>query len=129
MDRPHTAGMPTELLLLLGLFAVVGVWMDGLRQHEHAVRAAQRVCAGHDVQLLDQTVGLTALRLRRYNLGLKLERHYAFEVSIDGNDRHQGRLYLLDGRLAGVTAPWLTPANVVALAPGIPRARRRLSHD
>jgi hypothetical protein len=126
--------MPTELLLLLGLFAVVGVWMDGLRQHEHAVRAAQRICASHDVQLLDHTVGLATLKLRRHSHGVRLERTYAFEVSIDGQDRHQGRLSLLDGRLSGVTTPWLgtaraAPTHVVPLTSCALRQNGRLSHD
>jgi hypothetical protein len=96
-----------ELVLVLALIIAAGVWLDIMRQHDYALHAARRLCASHQVQLLDHTVGLAALKLRRHEGRLRLERHYAFEVSVDGSDRQPGTLWLLHGRLAGVSAAWL----------------------
>jgi hypothetical protein len=114
--------MPNELILLLAVMAVIGLCLDAMRHRELALRAAQRVCTGQRIQLLDETVGLASLRLRRHSGLLKLERHYSFEVSVDGKDRHEGRLCLVDGRLANVTAPWLVEVEVLPLVPRSERA-------
>src|SRR5699024_891856 len=103
--------MPTEMILLLVFLVAIGVWLDTMRQHDHAVRAARQLCANHDVQLLDRTVGLAALKWRRHEGRLTLERHYACEVSVGGSDRQSGSLWLRHGRLAGVSANWLKPPD------------------
>ena len=107
--------MPFELILLLVLIVAIGIWLDTMRQHDHAVQAAKHLCNNHQVQLLDHTVSLAALKLRRHDGRLTLERHYGFEVSIDGHDRQPGALWLLHGRLAGVSAAWLKPADTRTL--------------
>ncbi|HEX7342145.1 MAG TPA: DUF3301 domain-containing protein [Rhodanobacteraceae bacterium] len=123
--------MPVELLVLLALAIAACVWLDAMRQHDHALRAAKRICAAQEVQLLDHTVGLSALRLRRHEGRLMLERHYGFEVSLTGNDRHRGHLWLLQGQLAGVSAPWLKPPDVRAMdaRAEVADLLDRISHD
>ncbi|HEX7339890.1 MAG TPA: DUF3301 domain-containing protein [Rhodanobacteraceae bacterium] len=123
--------MPTEWLLLLAFAAVIGAWLDTMRQHDCALTAAQRICARHDVQLLDHTVSLVAIKLRRHDGRLTLERHYVFEVSLDGHDRHAGRLWLRQGRLGGVSAPWLKAPDVrtVDARAAVTELLERVSHD
>jgi hypothetical protein len=107
--------MSTEMLVLVLMIGVAVAWVQAMRMRERALAAAQRLCAAHDAQLLDQSVGLTALRLRRRG-GLALECHYGFEVSLDGKDRHHGRLWLVGDQLAGVSTPWRDSAHVLAFA-------------
>src|SRR5690625_2554835 len=103
--------MPYEMLALLILVVAIGLWLDAMRQHDHALHEARRVCADHDVQLLDHSVGLSALKLRRHEGHLVWERRYSFEVSSDGSNRLDGSLWLRHGRLAGISAAWLKPAT------------------
>ncbi|HET7360273.1 MAG TPA: DUF3301 domain-containing protein [Rhodanobacteraceae bacterium] len=122
--------MSTEVLVLLLMIAVAVAWTQATRMRERALAAAQRLCAAQDVQLLDQSVGLAGLRLRRHG-GWALECHYGFEVSLDGKDRHHGRLWLVGGRLAGVSTPWRDSAHVLAFVtpgalPSLPESPRRL---
>ncbi len=117
--------MSLEIALLVLIVAAAVLWVEASRGRELALAAAQRLCAAQDVQLLDQTVGLTGLRLRRRG-GWALERHYGFEVSLDGKDRHHGRLWLVDGRLAGVSTPWQDLRDVLpSRAPGMPATEMR----
>ncbi|HET7266657.1 MAG TPA: DUF3301 domain-containing protein [Oleiagrimonas sp.] len=125
--------MPVEMLALLVLVVAIGIWLDTMRQREHALHEARRVCADHGVQLLDHSVGLSALKLRRHDGHLAWERHYSFEVSTDGSNRVGGSLWLRHGHLAGVSAAWLKPASdarpidadakVTSLLDRIPRDR------
>ena len=62
-------------------------------------------CRQHGLQLLDESVGLRGLRLLRQHGQLLLERCYTFEVSIDGNDREPGKLWLIGRTLSGVSLP------------------------
>lgn len=107
----------SNLLLLLVLGAVVGLWLKLSVAREHAVREARRQCRQHGLQLLDETVGLRGLRLRRVNGLRRIERCYGFEVSIDGHDREPGRLWMIGDAISSVSLPTielLPPATVVA---------------
>jgi hypothetical protein len=95
----------SSLLLLLLLGAAVGLWLKLSVARERAVKEARQQCQQHGLQLLDETVGLRAVRLRRVN-GLRLiERCYGFEVSIDGDDREPGRLWMIGNALTGLSLP------------------------
>ncbi|QRP62957.1 DUF3301 domain-containing protein [Rhodanobacter sp. FDAARGOS 1247] len=116
-----------NLLLLLGLVAIVAAWLKLSTARERAVLEARRQCEQHGLQLLDETVGLRALRLRRVDGLLRVERCYGFEVSIDGHDREPCRLWMLGNSLSGLSLPVIelqpheAPANrtdnVVPLRP------------
>ncbi|MEJ2479060.1 MAG: DUF3301 domain-containing protein [Acidihalobacter sp.] len=96
-----------ELLLAL-LAAVVWAWVDALRAREAALRACRRTCARLGLQLLDETVALRHLRLRRDADGrVRLRRHYAFEYSERGNERRQGEAVLLGRRVESVRGDWI----------------------
>lgn len=109
----------SNLLLLLALGAIVGLWLKLSVARERAVQEARRQCLQHGLQLLDETVGLRALRLRRVNGLRRIERCYGFDVSIDGHDREPGRLWMIGDAVSSVSLPTielLPPATVVAAA-------------
>jgi hypothetical protein len=94
-----------ELLPLLVLLALVGAWLKLSRARELAVAEARRQCERHGLQLLDETVGLSGLRLRRLHGQRRIERCYGFEVSIDGNDREPARLWMVGDTFTGLSLP------------------------
>lgn len=86
------------LLLLLGL--ALWFWQDSLRARELARTAGTRACRLSSVQLLDDTVALERLWLRRDAGGrLQLERLYVFEFSDTGETRRRGSVTMLGGRV------------------------------
>ncbi len=88
--------MPSPLLALLGVAGLVWFWLDGLHAREIALGAATRSCEAQGLQLLDQSVSLARLRLRRDAGGrVRLARTYRFEFSTDGIIRQQGFVLLL----------------------------------
>lgn len=107
-----------DLLLLVILGAVIASWLKLSRAREIAVEEARRHCERNGLQLLDETVGLRSLRLRRGEQGRVLERGYGFEVSIDGDDRESGRLWMSGRRVTELILPtshWLLGADVPPL--------------
>jgi hypothetical protein len=105
-----------NLLLLLVLVAVVGLWFKLSVARERAVHEARRQCLQHRLQLLDDSVGLRALRLRRVDGLRMIERCYGFDVSVDGADREPGRLWMVGNTLSALTLP------TIGLRPGSPAA-------
>ncbi|MHB1273921.1 MAG: DUF3301 domain-containing protein [Rhodanobacter sp.] len=106
----------SNLLLLLGLGAVVGLWLKLSVSRELAVKEARQQCRQHGLQLLDETVGLRGLRLRRVNGLRRIERCYGFEVSIDGHDREPARLWMLGSSLSGLSLPTVELASRESIA-------------
>jgi hypothetical protein len=94
-----------DLILLLALLAIVGTWLKLSRAREQATEEARQQCLQHGLQLLDESVGLRSVRLRRSNGRLFWERCYTFEVSIDGDDREPGRLWIAGRILTGLSLP------------------------
>jgi hypothetical protein len=89
-----------ELLALAFALAGAWLWIDSLRAREHAVAAGRAACKRYDVQLLDETVSFTRLRLARDDEGrLRLRRTYTFEFSDTGNNRRNGAIVMLGARL------------------------------
>ena len=95
----------SNLLLLLLLGVIVGLWLKLSVARERAVQEARRQCLQHGLQLLDETVGLRGVRLRRVNGLRMIERCYGFEVSIDGHDREPGRLWMIGNALTSLSLP------------------------
>lgn len=100
----------SNLLLLLLLGSVVGLWLKLSVARERAVQEARRQCQQHGLQLLDETVGLRGVGLRRVHGQRRIERCYGFEVSIDGNDREPGRLWMIGSALSRLSLPTIAPA-------------------
>ena len=131
----------SNLLLLLVLGAIVGLWLKLSVARERAMREARQQCQQHGLQLLDETVGLRGVRLRRANGLHRLERCYSFEVSMDGHDREPGRLWMLGDSLSSLSLPTielpppheaaagatlLTPTSNVVMLYSRPRTGDRL---
>jgi Protein of unknown function (DUF3301) len=92
------------LLVLLAIY----LWQASLRAKERARHFAVGLCADAGVQLLDQTVSLQRLRIRRGDDGrLHWLRRYRFELSTNGSDRHQGSLDVMHDRLVAHSLPML----------------------
>lgn len=88
--------MNSEALLFILLIAAgLLVWFEAQRMREYVIRRCTAVCQGADLQLLDETVALAALRLKRDGRGrLRLHRRYQFDVSETGTDRRRGWITL-----------------------------------
>lgn len=93
------------LLLLLVLLAIAGTWLALSRARDRAIQEARWRCEQHGLQLLDETVGLSGLRLRHFRGRRVLERRYSFEVSIDGDDREAGHLWMIGPLLTALILP------------------------
>lgn len=92
--------MTVEVALLLIFGALGWFWWDSLQKRELAVRAARMVCERAGVQFLDESVALRRMALRRDGeQRARLYREFAFEYSLQGDDRQPGRVYLLGVRL------------------------------
>ena len=86
---------PYEVAVFLGLLVLVAVWLEAMRSRELARAAALRACRDANLQLLDDTVELVRLRLRRDVHGrLGPYREYRFEFTADGVARFRGSLSL-----------------------------------
>jgi hypothetical protein len=93
------------LFLLLFLVVIAVAWLKLSRARDRAIHEARTRCQQHGLQLLDETVGLSGLRLRRLGDRRVLERRYSFEVSIDGNDREAGHLWMIGHVLTALILP------------------------
>ena len=127
----------TDLFWLLVLAAVIGAWYRLTRAREVAVQAASALCRRYGLQLLDQSVGLRAIRLQGVNGARRFERCYAFEVSEDGTSRQAARLWMVGNEVASFSLPLSGNPDletVVATDPGsyagnvISLAERRRLH-
>jgi hypothetical protein len=125
-------GESFDLAVLLTLVAFIGLWMKLSRAREIAMDEARRQCDRHGLQLLDETVGLRGIRLRRHHGERVLERCYGFEVSIDGDDREPGKLWMVAGGMSGLSLPTIrlrqpmeeSPSAVPAGSNVVPLRRR-----
>ena len=89
---------------LIGFMTALGIgmwfWRDSLGARELACAASSRACQQSHVQLLDDTVTLERLWLRRSGDGrLKLERLYLFEFTDTGLIRRVGSVLLIGWRV------------------------------
>jgi hypothetical protein len=86
----------SSLIPILLIAALIWFWSDSLRARERTLRACATACEQLNVQLLDQTVSLSRLGIRRDAHGrLQMRRIYAFEFSIGGGGRWHGHAVLL----------------------------------
>lgn len=76
------------LLILLGM--LLWFWQDTLRMRELALQAANEICHRQQLQLLDATVTLQRVAVRRLAGRAVLQRTFQFTYSRDGDDRLAG---------------------------------------
>ena len=82
-------------MLLIVLGTIAWFWFDTLQCREIAKALAQQMCHQSHLQLLDDTLALVQIRLKRNCHGkLNIQRTYQFEFSEQGNNRQQGTLIM-----------------------------------
>jgi hypothetical protein len=87
------------ILVIVAVVAIGWFWNDTLKAREWMLRRCRRALDELDMQLLDETVAIRRVGLRRNRNGrIAVSRTYHFEFSADGRDRWPGRAVLL-GRL------------------------------
>ncbi|HEX2651564.1 MAG TPA: DUF3301 domain-containing protein [Burkholderiales bacterium] len=85
-----------EAAAILLLALVLVFWVDSLRARERALAAGRAACQRYGVQLLDETVAASALKLARDGEGrLRIRRVFSFEFSDTGNNRRHGSVVIL----------------------------------
>lgn len=98
--------MLTPLIVLIAFGLAALLWSESRAASETASRHGREACRAAGVQLLDQSVALNRIALRRDREGrLRVFRQYRFDYSWQGDDRHQGGLALLGRELQWITAP------------------------
>ena len=90
----------SELLLMVLLGGLLWFWQDSLRAREQAKVASLNACRRDGVQLLDDTVALEKIGVRRDSSGrLSLERVYTFEFTDTDTVRRPGIVVMLGHRI------------------------------
>jgi hypothetical protein len=87
-------------LLILAL--VAALWVNSMRAREIAMRACSRGCQERGVQLLDQTVELSSIRLHAKGK-LRLRRVYRFDFSERGVERYNGHVTLIGNHVVEIS--------------------------
>ena len=87
--------MMSALVALIILGALLLLWLDGARAREIAVGIVNEVCRQRGFQLLDQTVSLARMAVRRTADGLRFRRMFRFDYSIEGVGRRTGYVLLI----------------------------------
>ncbi len=93
----------SDLLWLLGAWLFMLYWWNAKGAKEIALRATRRHCRELELQLLDDSISLRGLWLKRDARGrIRFWRSYNFEFSSSGDDRYQGRIILLGAAIEAI---------------------------
>ena len=107
--------MLTLIVMMIFTAAAVAFWNAGRAAAERARDLGRDACKAAQVQWLDDSVHVIGMRPRRLGSGrLGWERTFRFDYSMNGADRHQGRLVLRGDRLVSFAGP-PTPEPVAFL--------------
>ncbi|MEY3748077.1 MAG: hypothetical protein RL194_1536 [Pseudomonadota bacterium] len=103
--------IPLEIILIVIMLSGAWYWLDSINSREAAIHTGRELAQRWNLQLLDETVACTRLRLGRNSRGqLKIMRTYEFEVSTSGSDRLECHLVLLGKQLQSWhIPPYLQP--------------------
>lgn len=91
--------------IMLVVLAGFGAWLfrRQLALRELALQHAVAACDKSDVQLLDQSVGLSRLRITKLARGgFGVMREYRFEFTSTGERRYSGRIFMVGQTLQKV---------------------------
>lgn len=93
----------SDLLWFTLICLCLWYWWASQKVKEVALNAARKSCKEMSLQLLDESVGLRALWLKRDDNGqLRLWRRYVFEFSSTGEDRYLGKVIMLGLRITQI---------------------------
>lgn len=91
-----------DLFWLVLTALVCLVWWQGQKVREIALRYARRQCEEIELQLLDESVALKAIWLKRDDNGhIRVWRRYHFEFTSTGDERYTGKVITLGHRISG----------------------------
>jgi hypothetical protein len=83
--------MLDDLILIALLLGAYLYWSNGQQAKEIALQAVGAYCRKLELQMLDESVALRGIRLRRAEAGkIRLQRIFLFEFSSTGNERYNG---------------------------------------
>lgn len=95
-----------DLLVLTVVGVAAGLFWRGRRVHETTVRVTRHHCQREEVLLLDETVALRKIRLRRDHRGRwRLWRLYTFEFTVTGGERYSGETRVIGDQVENITLP------------------------
>jgi len=93
-----------DLLIVVAVAFSAVFWWNTMGIRLQAYNAAKRHCQELGLQLLDQSVMLKRVRIKRNRAGgLSLQRIFAFEFASTGDERYCGEVQLLGRSLVDVT--------------------------
>ena len=85
-----------QLFVIFVIALLIWFWHDTMQAREQAIALGKRHCQNDGLQLLDETVSLSSLKLRRDADGqMTFRRVYEFEFSDNGDNRRLGSITLL----------------------------------
>lgn len=95
--------MLDELILIILLLAAWLYWLDAQQVKEIALKAVKSHCLDMDVQMLDEYVALSRIRLARDQTGkIRWQRTFLFEFSSTGNERYNGVCIMLGRQVESI---------------------------
>lgn len=85
-----------QLFFIFVIALLIWFWFDTMQAREQAIAIGKRHCQNDGLQLLDETVSLSSMKVRRNSDGqVTFRRVYAFEFSDNGDNRRLGSVTLL----------------------------------
>ena len=92
-----------QIFFIFLIALMIWFWHDTMQAREQAVLLGKRHCQNDGLQLLDETVSLSSLKVRRDRDGhMMFRRVYEFEFSDNGDNRRSGSIVMLGLRLKSV---------------------------
>lgn len=104
--------MILTILTLIFVIAAVWFWQSQMRAKETAFAACRRFCEEKNLQLLDETVALKKIAIRREQGSWHVLRRYQFEYCSHGHDRKTGGV-VLHGYQVVLTPSIITPSQTI----------------
>lgn len=93
----------THIFILLAGFCAASYFFGELRVREIALAAARKHCEQMTVQLLDQSVGIHRVWLKRgADNKIHIWRNYQFEFTSTGAERYKGNIITLAGVIESI---------------------------
>lgn len=92
-----------DLFLIGALLSIAYYWSSAMKARETAFSAAVAYCQKMNVLLLDDYVALNGQWLKRDGQGkIKAWRSFQFEFSSTGDERYQGKVVMLGGKVLSI---------------------------
>ncbi|MCX7102174.1 MAG: DUF3301 domain-containing protein [Methylobacter sp.] len=95
--------MLDDLVLIALLLGASLYWFSWQQAREIALAAVRTHCLNLEVQMLDEYVALTSMRLYRDSTGrIGVRRRFSFEFSSTGNERYNGVCIMAGRRIESI---------------------------